>query len=158
MEKLKLRYKDLMTALDTLDRAIYLFDTTSRQKFLIELRNPDDEKDLKAIINYDDLLKGLRDSLIQRFEYCVDSFWKYLKDYLEIVVGIDLETKGPRPIIREAGNARLMTEEHVEQGMLMIDCRNKTSHIYKEEIAAEIANQVHQFYKLMREISEKIKP
>ncbi len=100
----------------------------------------------------------MRDSLIQRFEYCVDTLWKYLKDYLETVVGTDLEIKGPRPVIRATGNARLMSEEDVELAMLMIDSRNRTSHIYKEEIAQEIAHKIHEYYKLMRKIVDKVKP
>lgn len=51
-----------------------------------------------------------------------------------------------------------MSEEDVELGMLMIDSRNRTSHLYKEEIAQEIADKIHEYYKLMRKIVDKIKP
>lgn len=158
MERLKIQYKNLLAALDTLESAMRLFDTTSKQKFLIELRNPEDENSQKIIFNYEDVLNGLRDSLIQRFEYSVDTLWKYLKDYLENSQGILLEVKSPRSVIRATGNARLISEEDVELAMTMIDSRNRTSHIYKEEIAQEIANQIHSYYKLMRKIVDKTKP
>ena len=29
--------------------------------------------------------KLMRDGMIQRFEYCIDNFWKFLKIYLEVV-------------------------------------------------------------------------
>lgn len=158
MERLKIQYKNLLASLDTFESAIHLFKTTSKQKFLIELRDPADEMSQKIILNYENVLKGLRDSLMQRFEYCVDTLWKYLKDYLETVIGTDLEIKGPRPVIRATGNARLMSEDDVELAMLMIDSRNRSSRIYKEEIAQEIADQIHEYHKLIRKIVDKVKP
>lgn len=156
MERLKVQYKSLIAALDTLDLAIHLFDQASENEFLIQLRNP--YKEDSDIVTNENITRGLRDSVVQRFEYSVDSLWKYLKDYLETVHAIMPDIKGPRSIIRAAGNARIINEDSVEQAIKMVDCRNKTSHIYKEEIAAEIANQAHEFYKLMREISDKIRP
>lgn len=156
MERLKIQYKNLLSALDTLELAIHLFDQASENHLIIQLRSPN--PNTTALINNDNIVRSFRDSLIQRFEYCVDTLWKYLKDYLENIQGILLEIKSPRSVIRATGNARFMSEEDVELAMTMIDSRNRTSHIYKEEIAQEIAEKIHNYYKLMRKVVDKIKP
>ncbi len=38
----------------------------------------------------------IRDGLIQRFEYCIDFFWKFVKLYLEVAQGAVIETTRPR--------------------------------------------------------------
>src|SRR5438445_6077352 len=53
---------------------------------------------------------GMRDSMIQRFEYCTDLFWKVVKVYLEDVEKMDLPVNSPRVILREAVTARILSE------------------------------------------------
>lgn len=96
-----------------------------------------------------------RDSIIQRFEYCIDLFWKVIKVYFD-AEKINMPIVSGKGIIRIAVNARFLSEDEGDQFMKMIDARNKTSHIYHEIMAEEIAQQVPGFYKLMQEIAERM--
>lgn len=42
----------------------------------------------------------MRDGLIQRFEYSIDSFWKFLKMYLEEVQKVSIEPASPKAILK----------------------------------------------------------
>src|SRR5687767_740314 len=79
-----------------------------------------------------------RDSIIQRFEYCIDLFWKVIKVYFD-AEKINTPIISGKSIIRIAVNARFLSEAEGNQFMKMIDARNKTSHIYHESMAEEIA-------------------
>ena len=72
MELLKKKYEHVSQALKTLNRAIEKYE--DRQAY--KERNPNDP----------DIEETLQDSMIQRFEYSFDSFWKYLKNYLEHII------------------------------------------------------------------------
>lgn len=97
-----------------------------------------------------------RDSVIQRFEYCTDLFWKLLKVYLEEVEKVDITTNSPRGIIREAVRVKLMNEDEGEACIEMVTSRNQTSHIYHEEIAEDIAGKVPGYYELMKKIVGRV--
>lgn len=72
--------------------------------------------------------KLMRDGVIQRFEYCIDSFWKFFKVYLETVQKISIESPSPRVILRLALDVKLITDNEC---LTLLDCvaeRNLTSH------------------------------
>lgn len=96
-----------------------------------------------------------RDSLIQRLEYCTDGFWKILKLYME-GVGITLEELSPKAIARTAALHRVITEVESAQLIDLIKARNQTSHMYREEIADEIAKQAPGFLLLMQTILDRL--
>lgn len=98
---------------------------------------------------------GLRDSIIQRFEYCTDLFWKFLKVYLEEVQNVSLSINSPLGIIRACVEAKVMTESQGERCIEMIKNRNLTSHIYREEIAQTMASQIPGYHELMHTIVEE---
>jgi nucleotidyltransferase substrate binding protein (TIGR01987 family) len=75
-----------------------------------------------------------RDSAIQRFEFCFDLAWKYIKELLRDVHGI--ECASPKGCLREAFTQRLITEESV--WLEMTEMRNLASHTYNEETAQKI--------------------
>jgi len=97
-----------------------------------------------------------RDSMIQRFEFCVDTFWKYFKDHLESIEKITLEIKSPRAIFRALCQARLLNEQETEFAINMVENRNRTSHIYKEEIAEKISSEIPSYYEFMIKIVNRI--
>ena len=72
MAKLKLKNEALQVALDALDTAILHFKNVKKL-------TANDFKNIK----YEDIVLSARDSLIQRFEFTIELFWKYLKFYLE---------------------------------------------------------------------------
>jgi nucleotidyltransferase substrate binding protein (TIGR01987 family) len=144
MEKVTKKFTALYTALTTLSDSIDLFleckETANN--------NPTPRNEKFAL--------GMRDSMIQRFEYCTDLFWKVLKFYLEEVEKISVGVVSPRSVVRAAVTARIITEDEGQQCMKMIENRNKTSHMYHAEIAQDIAQDVPAFHHLIKTITDKI--
>ena len=111
--------------------------------------------DKKSTDENEQLFKSMRDSVIQRFEYCADLFWKLVKVYLESE-GINLSINFPKFILREAVKVRILSEVEADECIDMIESRNKTSHTYHEILAEEIAHEVPKYYELIKEIVDRI--
>ncbi len=141
MGKLKLKYENLYKALQRLEEAVVVFD-----KFQSEISG---EYDVH-------MYRTFRDSMIKRFEFCVDLFWKYIKVFLEEEVKQIVEIASPKPVIRDACKSKLITEQDAENILKMINDRNKSSHIYKEEIADQISSNIKNYYKIMKNYSDKL--
>ena len=77
------------------------------------------------------------DGTIQRFEFTFELSWKALKDALA-AEGVDERT--PRSVLRAAYGLEWLQDEEAWLGML--DDRNLSSHVYREEVAAEIYQRV----------------
>jgi nucleotidyltransferase substrate binding protein (TIGR01987 family) len=97
----------------------------------------------------------VRDSTIQRFEYCFEISWKFLKEYLRIHEGIICNS--PKSCFREAFKVNLLTEEETIKALEMTDDRNLTSHTYHEELADEIYRKIPEYYALMEKVYSRIK-
>lgn len=98
----------------------------------------EDALSLLAGVSADERLrKALRDSVIQRFEFCYELAWKTLKIWLDSK-GID--ARNPKDVLKEAvtqgilGDVTLWTEAH--------ENRNLTSHTYDETQAETVADFV----------------
>ena len=135
MEKLKQKHDILLQALSTLQEAV-----ASMQK-----TNHDDP-------NY----SAWRDSIIKRFEYCSDLFWKYLKLILEKKHGVMVAS--PRFTYREAATAQIITEQESSVLLRMLDDRNQTSHVYRAVFAEELAGIIPNYYDLMYLLAQRITP
>jgi nucleotidyltransferase substrate binding protein (TIGR01987 family) len=81
--------------------------------------------------------------LIQSFEYTHELAWNVLKDYLADVAGTT-GLMGSKDTTREAFKRGLI--EDGEAWMDMIKSRNLTSHVYDQETAKAIANDISQRY------------
>lgn len=97
-----------------------------------------------------------RDSTIQRFEFAIELFWKFLKTYME-EMGVNEETiKFPRDILVKSYENDLITDEKV--WINMIFDRNKISHIYDEEAANKIYYNIERnYFPIMRDNYKSIK-
>lgn len=73
----------------------------------------------------------MRDSCIQRFEIVFDLAWKTLKAYLED--RLKVRCASPRACFREAQAQGIITYDR--DWLAIADDRNRTAHIYKEELA-----------------------
>jgi nucleotidyltransferase substrate binding protein (TIGR01987 family) len=124
-----------------------LFRCFISKKALYEVNPTENNKQLFVI---------MRDSLIQRFEYCTDLIWKVLKAYLEEIEKVDVAGFSPRLIVRAAVHAGLFSESEGNDCMKTIESRNKTSHIYHQEMAQIIADKVPESYALMQKITDRI--
>ncbi|HBY05624.1 MAG: Nucleotidyltransferase substrate binding protein, HI0074 family [candidate division TM6 bacterium GW2011_GWE2_42_60] len=134
METLKRKIQTFEAALATLEKAV------SKHK---------------ASLSYDEeRFEEYRDSLIQRFEYCTDLLWKVVKDYLEKVEGIHVAS--PKPVFRACYTATILSEEEVEAFLLMLDARNTTSHVYREEFASILYKEIPEYYQKMYLLINKL--
>jgi len=97
---------------------------------------------------------GLRDSIIKRFEFSVECFWKYLKLNLEVTQGS--ETGGPKNVMRICLSVNFTTPEQTELLLEMLEYRNQTSHIYKEEVAELIAQKAEDHHRIMSEVLKQV--
>jgi nucleotidyltransferase substrate binding protein (TIGR01987 family) len=100
---------------------------------------------------------GMRDSMIQRFEFSFDLFWKTLKVYLTEVEKVVSDSASPRLILRDCVQNGVMSETEGNQAMDMLDSRNMTSHTYREEIAVSEAEKIPEYYNLMQTVTNRLK-
>lgn len=78
----------------------------------------------------------MRDSVIQRFEFCWELAWKTLRLWLEY---LGVEATNPRDVFREALQNSLIQDGNAWSELQRM--RNLTSHTYDEKLA----EQVYQF-------------
>lgn len=104
--------------------------------------------------NPDKMMK--RDSTIQRFEYTIELFWKFLRRYLLNMGNKEEELKFPKLVLIEAYKAHLIDDEYTWIDMLQD--RNKTSHMYDEDEINEIyKNIVERYYPAMQKSYNQLK-
>lgn len=133
MEGLEQSYKNLCTTLETLNKAL---------KYRLPVEN-------------DKILEDqLRDSRIQRFEYCLDTLWKFAKKYLERHHAIALNS--PKSVLKALFKVKISSEAETETLLFMADMRNKTSHMYFEEIAEQLDDDIEDYYKLMKLVAGRM--
>lgn len=92
------------------------------------------------------------DGTIQRFEFCIELFWKTLRRAL-FENGIESGT--PREALQKAYQAKWLDDE--QMWIQMLRDRNQTSHVYQEEIANEIFERIPGYYENMTKALEDIK-
>lgn len=133
MERLVLQYQSLEKALKTLDFAL----------------NYPKSDDPNLVIFH-------RDALIQRFEYCYDLSWKYLKEYLRVHHG--LEVRSPKAVFQECLKQGLVNESEAKGLLEVVDARNLSTHLYHEETALALSEQIPVHAKLLKEVVMRTKP
>lgn len=99
-------------------------------------------KQLQKFIDKGDLSELEQQGLIKAFEYTYELAWTTLKNYLEYQG--ETELFGSRDAIRKAYQIGLISGGDV--WMDMLKSRNKTSHIYNQETANEIAQAIFSDY------------
>ena len=103
-----------------------------------------------------ELKKINRDSVIQRFEYTVELTWKLLFDFVKQKHFIEDIVPSPKSVLRTALTIKLLTEEETEQALGMINDRNLTSHMYKEELAEGLMSKIQTYIKLLKKIITQV--
>lgn len=89
---------------------------------------------LQEVLEIKEKNKIIRDSAIKRFEIAFDIAWKLIKTFLEEEKGVVCHS--PKDCFRQAYKQNLI--EYDDFWLEMTDLRNKTAHIYKEELADEV--------------------
>lgn len=137
MEKLTLLYNSLCDALETLDDILTY--TTS-------ITQPIEPK----------LTEIFRDALIKRFEYCYDTSWKYQKEYLRLMYGI--EVSSPKTVFHECWTQKIVNEEEIKLLLAMIIDRNMTTHLYQEKQVIAISKKIPAYAEIMKAIAQRTAP
>ncbi len=135
MEKLNQKHQNLLKAQQTLEHAIKLYKEPHPEKYHL----------------------SLGDSMIQRFEYNIDLFWKFIKLYLQEHEKMDIQASSPRAIIREAAQAEVILPEEKDNLLKAVEKRNLTSHVYNENVAEEIIAYIPEAHKVLQRILNRIK-
>jgi len=104
-----------------------------------------------------DLYDELRDSVIQRFEFCVDTLWKYLREYLQDQMKVKVEFVSLKNVFKACFSAKLISEDELEVLFKMVEDRNLTSHTYNKDLAEEIYKRIPKYYDLMKKILDRCK-
>lgn len=90
----------------------------------------------------------IRDSVIQRFEFCIELAWKSSKK------AMGTKTSAPKDVVREMAQALYI--EDVDLWLKAIDMRNLSSHTYKEDLAEQVYNFVRSFYPELEKLCLKL--
>lgn len=143
MESLTIKYQNALQAVKTLTAALEIYRQRSS---LVDA----------PLLSKEDQQIVLRDAVIKRFEYSIDTTWKYLKEYLRVQYGI--EQNSPKPIFRECKKNLLLSEHEAEMALEMVDDRNLTSHTYKEEVAELVISAAPKYCSLLSELLKKTNP
>ena len=108
---------------------------------------------IKALRLFDEILeiekkrelsKTERLGMIQAFEITYELSWNLLKDYL-VESGIMVQPQLPKQFFQEAFKRELIT--HGEVWIDMVTQRNKTSHVYDEDLAKAVKETIlKEFY------------
>lgn len=93
-----------------------------------------------------------KDATIQRFEFTFELSWKLMKTF---AFNKGIEIVSPKDSIRTAAQLELIT--NVELWFDFLDARNKSSHIYNENMASEVYEEIKKFLPAVRKFIEKIK-
>lgn len=92
---------------------------------------------------YDGKNDMIRDSVIQRFEFTYELTHKTLQELMKYE-GVTLQNSFPRTIYKKAFANGLIADEKLWINLL--EDRNKTSHMYSESLADEIAYNIKANY------------
>jgi nucleotidyltransferase substrate binding protein (TIGR01987 family) len=95
-----------------------------------------------------DEFKLARDATIQRFEFCVELSWKISAKFL------GSSSTAAKPVLREMLQNKYII--NIETWFQFIEARNKSSHTYDEEIAAEVYSVVALFLPEARSLLSKL--
>lgn len=104
-----------------------------------------------------DVFDEIRDSKIQRFEYTIDTFWKYLSDYLTNK-GIILKQINPKDIFRACFINKILSDKDFDTLLKAVDDRNATSHNYGEDFSKRVTKNIDQYYQIMYNVTKKLSP
>ncbi len=145
MEKVTSKYTIAKAALHSLQAA--LFHIEHEQQLTIEaITHPEETTNQTKLI--------ARDSLIKRFEYTIDAFIKYVKEYVRVKLGAEYQFS--KQLIRALFAAKKIDAQTCELLLDMVDDRNITAHSYLEIIANKIARKIPLYCKTMHHLLEKM--
>jgi len=91
---------------------------------------------------------------IQKFEYCVELFWKHLRSSL-LAEGLDVPNS-PKAAIKAGLDRGVVLEGEYQAALDMIADRNTCSHVYRQAILPVIVARVPEHPRLMQAITARL--
>lgn len=109
---------------------------------------------LQEVLHHPELqeIDYLQDATIQRFELCIELYWKILKKFLSYE---EVETTTPRDVLKKAYQFKLIDDEKI--WLQMMHDRNKTSHVYKQEVARQVFENILTYGPVLEKNYKKLK-
>lgn len=98
-----------------------------------------------------DHIDYLQDAAIQRFEFAIELYWKVLRKFLAYE---KIECSTPREVFNKAFQSYFIDDEAI--WLAMLDDRNNTSHVYKQEDARKIFLHIKTYYPVMEATYKKL--
>ena len=129
MEKLKLDLEQLNKALKTLNDSFYVLQEAQA-------------------MGHQGFIYAAKDSIIQRFEYSYERFWKFLKKYLELFHHLE-DMHSSRRVFHATVKVEVCTSDEGDIFIDMADDRNETSHTYSVEASRVILIDIPRYYSAM---------
>lgn len=103
---------------------------------------------------YPEFVRDVIDSgRIQKFEYCVELFWKYLRSTL-LAEGLDVPNS-PKATIKVGLDRGVVTDVEYQQALDMIADRNTCSHVYRQVILPVILARLSDYCGLMQAVTAR---
>ncbi len=97
----------------------------------------------------------IKSGQVQKFEICVELFWKTIKQYLYDIHGV--ESISPKIAIKQLYRTEYTDARNYEMLIEMVNDRNRLSHVYNEDQFKEIYCRLPEYLKLMQEIVKKFR-
>ncbi|MBF0491184.1 MAG: nucleotidyltransferase substrate binding protein [Deltaproteobacteria bacterium] len=97
----------------------------------------------------------VRDSVIKRFEYCLELTWKILKRALELEAVL---SPSPKQVFRDSVQVGWIDETELEQWFEYLSYRNNTAHTYNVMVADEVYETAKKFVHSLSILIQKIEP
>lgn len=99
-------------------------------------------------------ISSSRDGVIQRFEFCTELAWKSTREYLLSEGYVDINS--PKTVMKQAYADNLIEDD--EAWLELLYSRNLTSHIYDDNTASDIFNNIkNKYLHLFKELIAKLK-
>ncbi len=97
------------------------------------------------------LFEHLRDGAIQRFEFTVELAWKTLKNILSYY---KINANRAKEVILLSSEEGIL--DSPSDWLIFLEARNKTSHIYKKEVAEEVFQILPHFQEELNKLVDRI--
>jgi len=97
---------------------------------------------------------GIENGRIQKFEYCAELFWKYVRSCLQ-TEGMEVPNS-PRGAMKEALARGFLAEAEYPAGMQIYEDRNTCSHIYRQEVIPLILGRLPAHLALMQAVLARL--
>lgn len=130
--------------------------TTTKAVTKESLKSLDESLKLLHSEQYPALKMQLRDSVIRRFRFTIDIYWRLLREYLENKHSITFGLVSPREVLEAALTVNVLKSSEFELFENMLQDRNLTSHTYNEFLAEEISGRIDTYYLQLKQFMERV--